>query len=135
MTSKAKTLVRQQYLVPKRSANRLRAMSREQGISADELVGRAIDTYTSGSEARSRPAEHRAAEALLAATLSHVEAAFIRMDALATEAHRRQSALGSPTLRARVRQETRRWCASHPREAQAITDLFNLATGDSEHDY
>ena len=110
-------------------------MSREQGISADELVGRAIDTYTSGSEARSRPAEHRAAEALLAATLSPVEAAFIRMDALATEAHRRQSALGSPTLRARVRQETRRWCASHPREAQAITDLFNLATGDSEHDY
>ena len=121
VTSKTNTLVRQQYLVPKRSVNRLREMSRSEGISVDALVNRAITTYTSGSEARSRPAEHRAAEALLAATLSHVEAAFIRMDALATEAHRRQSALGSPTLRTRVRQETKRLFASHPRLAQAIT--------------
>jgi hypothetical protein len=124
VTSKARALVRQQYLVSKRNVGRLREMSSDQGVSVDDLVSRAIDAYTAGSNAYSRPAEHRAAEALLAATLSHVEAAFIRMNALVAEACRRQHALRNPALRVRVRQETRRWFASHPREAQAITDVL-----------
>jgi hypothetical protein len=46
--SEPKDLMRQQYLVPRKNVKRLREMSRREGISAGELVRRAINAYASG---------------------------------------------------------------------------------------
>jgi hypothetical protein len=42
-------LIRQQYLVPRKSVKKLREMSRREGVSAGELARRAIEAYTSGN--------------------------------------------------------------------------------------
>src|SRR5205814_9323065 len=43
MSAKAEDLLRQQYLVPRKSVKKLREMSRRQGVSAGELARRAIE--------------------------------------------------------------------------------------------
>ncbi len=42
MSAKAEDLMRQQYLVPRKSVKKLREMSRREGVSAGELARRAI---------------------------------------------------------------------------------------------
>ena len=49
MSAKAADLMRQQYLVPRKSVKKLREMSRREGVSAGELARRAIEAYTSGN--------------------------------------------------------------------------------------
>src|SRR5258708_13124492 len=49
MSAKAEDLMRQQYLVPRKSVKKLREMSRREGVSAGELARRAIEAYTSGN--------------------------------------------------------------------------------------
>jgi hypothetical protein len=49
MSAKAEELMRQQYLVPRKSVKKLREMSRREGVSAGELARRAIEGYTSGN--------------------------------------------------------------------------------------
>ena len=79
MASKAETLLRQQYLVPRKSVRKLRELSRLKGVSAGELARRAIEAYLSG-DVPQNPEDERAALSLLeeihakvAATLSRIE--------------------------------------------------------------
>ena len=64
MSTKAEPLLRQQYLVPRRSVKKLREMSRKEGVSTGELARRAIEAYTSGRVV-SESEEETAARALL----------------------------------------------------------------------
>ena len=126
MTSKTSTLVRQQYLVPKRSVNRLREMSRSEGISLDALVNRAIAAYTAEHGTPAQAAEYAAAEALLLETHRHVRAAVTRIDASLAQIMRRESALRDPSFRAQMRRETVQWLKNHPRQVSAIINFLTL---------
>ena len=121
--SEPKDLMRQQYLVPRKSVKRLREMSRREGISAGELARRAIDAYTSG-KMLTEPEEEVASRAVLKDIHAQVRAALTRIDANLSEIRERERALADGTFRARVVAETRAWFDAHPEEAQGIMDLF-----------
>jgi hypothetical protein len=123
MNVKAETLLRQQYLVPRRSVKKLREMSRKEGVSAGELARRAIEAYTSG-RLLSESEEETAMRALLADIHRAVRATLERIDASLAEVRERERALDEGAFRARVREETLAWLRSHPREAEAIIELL-----------
>ena len=121
--SEPKDLMRQQYLVPRKNVKRLREMSRREGISAGELVRRAINAYASG-KILTESEEEVASRAVLKDIHAQVRAALTRIDANLSEIRDRERALADGTFRARVVAETRAWFDAHPEEAQGITDLF-----------
>ena len=123
MPAKAEDLMRQQYLVPRKSVKRLREMSRREGISAGELVRRAIDAYTS-AKVLTEPEEEVASRAVLKDIHAQVRSALTRIDASLSEIRARERALTDGTFRAQVVAETRAWFDAHPEEAQGIMELF-----------
>ena len=123
MATKAEDLLRQQYLVPRKSVKKLREMSRREGVSAGELARRAIEAYTSG-KVLSESEEEAAARALLEDIHSQVRATLKRIDAGLAEIRAQEQALDDGSFRDQVRKETQAWFEAHPREAQAIAELF-----------
>ncbi|HWG71569.1 MAG TPA: hypothetical protein VN692_19300 [Steroidobacteraceae bacterium] len=123
MSAKAEDLMRQQYLVPRKSVKKLREMSRHQGVSAGALVRRAIEAYTSGN-VLTEPEEEAASRAALKDIHTQVRAVLTRIDASVSEIRARERALADGTFRARVVAETRAWFDAHPEEAQGIVELF-----------
>ena len=123
MSAKAEDLLRQQYLVPRRSVKKLREMSRREGVSAGELARRAIEAYTSG-KVLNESEEEAAARALLEDIHTQVRAALKRIDASLTEVRVRERALDDGTFRTLVRKETQAWFEAHPHEARAVGELF-----------
>jgi hypothetical protein len=123
MDAKAESLMRQQYLVPRRSVKKLREMSRKEGVSTGELARRAIDAYISG-RVLSHSEEETAARSLLEEIHGAVRATLRRIDASLAELRERERALDEHTFRARVRDETLAWLESHPDEAEAIAELL-----------
>ena len=99
MSTKAEDLMRQQYLVPRKSVKKLREMSRREGISAGELVRRAIDAYTSG-KILPEPEEEVASRAVLKDIHAQVRAALARIDANLSEIRERGRARADGTFRA-----------------------------------
>jgi len=123
MSAKAEDLMRQQYLVPRKSVKKLRAMSRREGVSAGELARRAIEAYTSG-DILIEPEEEAASRAVLKDIHTQVRAVLTRIDASVSEIRASERALADGTFRARVVAETRAWFDTHPEEAQGIVELF-----------
>jgi len=123
VSAKAEDLLRQQYLVPRRSVKKLREMSRREGVSAGELARRAIEAYTSG-KVLNESEEEAAARALLEDIHTQVRAALKRIDASLTEVRVRERALDDGTFRTLVRKETQAWFEAHPHEARAVGELF-----------
>src|ERR1700722_17346071 len=123
MSAKAEALMRQQYLVPRKSVKKLREMSRREGVSAGELARRAIEAYTSGS-ILTVPEEEVASRAVLKDIHTQVRAALTRIDASLSEIRARELALADGTFRAQVVAETRAWFDAHPDEAQGIVEFF-----------
>jgi enamine deaminase RidA (YjgF/YER057c/UK114 family) len=123
MAAKAEDLMRQQYLVPRKSVRKLREMSRREGVSAGELARRAIEAYTSGNVI-AEPEEEMASRAVLKDIHTQVRAALTRIDASLSEIRTRERALADGTFRAHVVAETRAWFDAHPEEAQGIVELF-----------
>jgi len=123
MSAKAEDLLRQQYLVPRRSVKKLREMSRREGVSAGELARRAIEAYISG-RVLTESEEEAAARALLEDIHTQVRAALKRIDASLSEVRARERALDDGTFRAQVRKETQAWFEAHPHEARAVAALF-----------
>ena len=123
MSTKAEDLLRQQYLVPRKSVRKLREMSRREGVSAGELARRAIDAYTSG-KVLTESEEEAAALGLLKDIHDQVRATLKRIDTTLSETAARELALADGTFRARVREETKTWFETHPDQARAITELF-----------
>jgi len=123
MSVKAEDLMRQQYLVPRKSVKKLREMSRREGVSAGELARRAIEAYTSGN-ILTESEEELASRAVLKDIHSQVRAALTRIDASLSENLARERALADGSFRAQVVAETKAWFDAHPEEAQGIMDLF-----------
>jgi hypothetical protein len=121
VSAKAEDLMRQQYLVPRKSVKKLREMSRREGVSAGELARRAIEAYTSGNVI-AKPEEEMASRAVLKDIHTQVRAVLARIDASLSES--RERALADGTFRAQVVAETRAWFDAHPEEAQGIVELF-----------
>jgi hypothetical protein len=122
MSAKAQDLVRQQYLVPRKSVKKLREMSRREGVSAGELARRAIEAYTSRNI--TEPEVEVASRALLKDIHTQVRAALTRIDVGLSEIRARERALTDGTFRTPVVAETRAWFDAHPEEAQGIVELF-----------
>jgi enamine deaminase RidA (YjgF/YER057c/UK114 family) len=123
MSAKAEVLLRQQYLVPRKSVKKLREMSRREGVSAGELARRAIEAYTSGSVI-TEPEEEAASRAVLKDIHAQVRAVLARIDASVSEIRSSERALADGTFRAQVVAETRAWFDAHPEEAQGIMEFF-----------
>jgi hypothetical protein len=123
MSVKTKDLMRQEYLVPRKTVKKLREMSRRRGISAGELVRRAIDAYTSG-KILTEPEEEVASRAVLKDIHTQVRAAITLIDANLSEIRARERAVTDGSFRAQVIAETRAWFDAHPEEAQGIVELF-----------
>jgi hypothetical protein len=123
MSAKAEDLMRQQYLVPRKSVKKLREMSRREGVSAGEIARRAIDAFTSGN-VLTEPEEEVASRAVLKDIHTQVRAVLSRIDATLSEIRARERALADGTFRAQVVAETRQWFDAHPAEAEGIVDLF-----------
>jgi hypothetical protein len=123
MSAKAEDLMRQQYLVPRKSVKKLREMSRREGVSAGELARRAIEAYTSGN-VLTEPEEEVASRSVLKDIHAQVRSVLTRIDANLSEIRARERALTDGTFRARVVAETREWFDAHPEEAQGIVELF-----------
>jgi hypothetical protein len=123
MSTKAEDLLRQQYLVPRKSVKKLREMSRREGVSAGELARRAIEAFTSG-KVLTESEEETAARALLEDIHVQVRATLDRIDASLTEIRARERALADGTFRAQVRKETQAWFKAHPNQARSIAELF-----------
>jgi|ERR1700679_3782144 hypothetical protein len=123
MSAKAEDLMRQQYLVPRKSVKKLREMSRREGVSAGELARRAIDAFTSGN-ILTEPEEEVASRAVIKDIHIQVRAALSRIDATLSEIRARERALADGTFRAQVVAETKAWFDAHPEEAQGIAELF-----------
>ena len=123
MSAKAEDLMRQQYLVPRKSVKKLREMSRREGVSAGELARRAIEAYTSGN-LLSVSEEEVASRAILKDIHRQVRKTLARIDASLSEVHASERALADGTFRAQVASETRAWFDAHPDEAQGILDIF-----------
>lgn len=123
MSAKAEDLMRQQYLVSRKSVKKIREMSRREGVSAGELVRRAIDAYTS-RDILTEPQEEVTSRAVLKDIHTQLRAALTRIDANLSEIRTRELALTDGTFRAQVIAETRAWFDAHPAEAQGIVELF-----------
>jgi Asp-tRNA(Asn)/Glu-tRNA(Gln) amidotransferase B subunit len=123
MSAKAEDLMRQQYLVPRKSVKKLREMSRREGVSAGELARRAIEAYTAGNVIP-EPEEEMASRAVLKDIHSQVRSVLARIDASLAEIRASERALANGTFRAQVAAETRAWFDAHPEEAQGIVELF-----------
>ena len=128
MSAKAEELLRQQYLVPRKSVKKLREMSRREGVSAGELARRAIEAYTTGN-VPSEPEDEAASRAVLKDIHAQVRSALMRIDASLSEIRARERALADGTFRARVAAETRAWFDAHPREAEGLMELFAPRAG------
>jgi enamine deaminase RidA (YjgF/YER057c/UK114 family) len=115
--------MRQQYLVPRKSVKTLREMSRREGVSAGELVRRAVEAYTSGN-ILTEPEEQVASRAVLKDIHTQVRATLTRIDASLSEIRVREQALADGSCRAEVVAETRVWFDAHPEKAQGIVELF-----------
>jgi hypothetical protein len=123
MAENTNELLRQQYLVPRRSVKKLREMSRREGVSAGELARRAIEAYTAG-KLLTEPEEEVAVRGLLSDIHHQVHATLKRIDAGLSEISTRERALRNGSFQAQVRQETQRWFEAHPEKAAAIVELF-----------
>jgi len=115
-------LIRQQYLVPRKSVKKLREMSRREGVSAGELARRAIEAYTSGNTLAEPEVE--VASRALKDIHAQVRAALTRIDASLSEVRARERALTDGSFRAQVVAETRAWFDAHPEKAQGIVEVF-----------
>jgi len=123
MAVKAEDLMRQQYLVPRKSVNKLREMSRREGVSAGELARRAIEAYTSGNVITESD-EEVASRAVLKDIHAQVRATLARIDASVAEIRASEQRLADGTFRAQVVADTRAWFDAHPEEAQGIAEFF-----------
>jgi hypothetical protein len=115
-------LVRQQYLVPRRSVAKLRQLSKSQKVSATEIVRRAIDAYDPKSDDRS--AQEAAALELLAEVHGALRKAMRRIDTDMAALRLRQRALDDGSVRAQARRDTEVWLKRNPQALAGFAELF-----------
>ena len=115
-------LMRQQYLVPRRSVAKLRQLSRQHKVSVTEIVRRAIDAYDPLSG--DRAAQEAAALELLAEVHGQLRKSMRRIDSDMAALQSRQRALDDGSVRAEAQQQTEVWLRRNPRALDAFAELF-----------
>jgi hypothetical protein len=115
-------LVRQQYLVPRRSVAKLRQLSRQQKVSATEIVRRAIEAYDPLSG--DRAAQEAAALDLLAEVHGQLRKTMRRIDSDMAALQSRQRALEDGSLRDQARRDTESWLRRNPQALEGYAELF-----------
>jgi hypothetical protein len=115
-------LLRQQYLVPRRSVAKLRQLSRQNKVSVTEIVRRAIEAYEPLSG--DRAAQEAAALELLAEVHGQLRKSIRRIDSDLAALQSRQRALDDGSVRDQARQQTEGWLRRNPRALDAFAELF-----------
>jgi hypothetical protein len=123
-------LIRQQYLVPRRSVAKLRQLSKLQKVSATEIVRRAIDAYDPLSE--DRTVQEAAALELLAEVHGELRKAIRRIDSDTAALRLRQRALDDGSLREQARRDTDSWLRRNPQAVPGLSELFGGALPELE---
>lgn len=118
-------LMRQQYLVPRRSVAKLRQLSRQQKVSATEIVRRAIDAYDPVSEQMA--VQEAAALDLLVEVHAQLRKAMRRIDSSMQALQLRQRALEDGKLSAQARRDAESWLRRHPQALEGLSELFGQA--------
>ena len=118
-------LVRQQYLVPRRSVAKLRQLSKSQKVSATEIVRRAIDAYDPKSD--DRTAQEAAALDLLAEVHGALRKSMRRIDTEIAALRLRQRALDDGSVRDHARRDTESWLKRNPQALAGFAELFGGA--------
>lgn len=120
-------LMRQQYLVPRRSVAKLRQLSRQHKVSVTEIVRRAIDAYDPLSG--SRAAQEAAALELLAEVHAQLRKSMRRIDSDMAALQSRQRALDDGSVREQARHQTEGWLRRNPQALDAFAELFAARPG------
>jgi hypothetical protein len=115
-------LVRQQYLVPRRSVAKLRQLSKRQKVSATEIVRRAIEAYDPDTE--SQAAQETAALGLLAEVHGQLRKAMRRIDSGLGALQARQRALEEGRISAAARKDAEQWLRNNPQAVEGLMELF-----------
>jgi hypothetical protein len=118
-------LVRQQYLVPRRSVAKLRQLSKQQKVSATEIVRRAIDAYEPPSQ--DKTVQEAAALELLAEVHGELRNAIRRIDSDMASLRLRQLALADGSVREQARREADSWLRRNPQALAGFAELFGGA--------
>ena len=118
-------LVRQQYLVPRRSVAKLRQLSKQQKVSATEIVRRAIEAYDPLSD--DRTAQEAAALDLLAEVHGELRKAIRRIDSDMAALRLRQRSLDDGSVREQARRDTESWLRRNPQALAGFAELFGGA--------
>jgi len=115
-------LLRQQYLVPRRSVAKLRQLSRQHKVSVTEIVRRAIDAYDPLSG--DRAVQEAAALELLAEVHGQLRKSMRRIDSEMAALQSRQHALDDGSVRDQARQQTELWLRRNPQALDGFAELF-----------
>jgi hypothetical protein len=115
-------LLRQQYLVPRRSVAKLRQLSRQHKVSVTEIVRRAIEAYDPLSG--DRAAQEAAALELLAEVHGQLRKSMRRIDSDMAALQSRQRALDDGSVREQARQQTEGWLRRNPQALDTFAELF-----------
>lgn len=126
MASRAEALLRQQYLVPRKSVRKLRELSRLKGVSAGELARRAIEAYLS-EEASEDPGDERGALSLLEEIHTKIATTLLRIERLAETNRARAQALNDGSFSARIKaQLTETLLRDRPEEIDAVRKILGF---------
>jgi hypothetical protein len=125
MDKTADALVRQQYLVPRRSVAKLRQLSKLQKVSATEIVRRAIDAYDPLADERT--VQEAAALELLAQVHGELRKAIRRIDSDTAVLQQRQRALDDGSVREQAQRDTHSWLRRNPQALAGFAELFGAA--------
>jgi hypothetical protein len=115
-------LLRQQYLVPRRSVLKLRQLSRQHKVSVTEIVRRAIEAYDPLSG--DRAVQEAAALELLAEVHGQLRKSMRRIDSDMAALQSRQRALDDGSVREQARHQTELWLRRNPQALDEFAELF-----------
>jgi hypothetical protein len=123
MEKRAERLIRQQYLVPRRSVVKLKELSKAERVSATEIVRRAIDAYDPAA-VPVPPQDEAAAVDLMEGLHGQLRALLERIDAELADLTKRHESLAGGKLRRKVRRETEEWAKRNPAALAGLAELF-----------
>jgi len=110
-----------EYLLPEPALQKIETLSHELGVSTDEIVRRAIESYA--------PLPHEVDEAQLLASLDNSDAllrtAIQRLDATHKYIEREFEIIESGIHHRQAQDEMRAWVAEHPEIIKQFTTWFN----------
>jgi hypothetical protein len=117
-------LLRQQYLIPRRSIEKVRALGRKAGVPATEIVRRAIEAYDPERLALSSEQDEIQARALLDEIHASLRETIARVDESLAVYGAKLARLEDGSVRNQVRTQTLEWLERNQQAAARLQELF-----------